>query len=83
MAAASVSVDVAGWAEEFACGFARIAGRFRRREPRLQARSFLLGVLSDVDTRSCWQLAEQAGDTLAAGDAAAAGRGGLGRRRGP
>jgi SRSO17 transposase len=24
---------------------------------------FLLGVLSDVDTRSCWQLAEQAGDT--------------------
>jgi SRSO17 transposase len=28
----------------------------------LQARSFLLGVLSDVDTRSCWQLAKQAGD---------------------
>jgi SRSO17 transposase len=62
MAAASVSVDVEAWVEEFACGFARIAGRFRRREPRLQARSFLLGVLSDVDTRSCWQLAEQAGD---------------------
>jgi SRSO17 transposase len=57
------SVDVAGWAEEFACGFARVAGRFRRREPRLQARSFLLAVLSDVDTRSCWQLAEQSGDT--------------------
>ena len=35
---------------------------FHRWEPRLQARSFLLGVLSDVDTRSCWQLAEQAGD---------------------
>src|SRR5215470_2692127 len=30
---------------------------------RLPARSFVLGVLSDVDTRSCWQLAEQAGDT--------------------
>ena len=56
-------MDVAGWVEEFARGFARIAGRFRRREPRLQARSFLLGVLSDVDTRSCWQLAERAGDT--------------------
>jgi hypothetical protein len=42
---ASVSVDVAGWVEEFDCGFARIAGRFKRREPRLQARSFLLGVL--------------------------------------
>jgi SRSO17 transposase len=62
VAASAVSVDVAGWVEEFACGFARIAGRFTRREPRLQARSFLLGVLSDVDTRSCWQLAEQAGD---------------------
>src|SRR2546421_675723 len=39
-----------------------LAARFTRREPRLQARSFLLGVLSEVDTRSCWQLAEQAGD---------------------
>src|SRR3954453_8214865 len=63
LAAACVGVDVAGWVEEFACGFASIAARFGRREPRLQARSFLLGVLSDVDTRSCWQLAEQAGDT--------------------
>jgi SRSO17 transposase len=63
VAAVSEDVDVAAWVEEFACGFARIAGRFKRREPRLQARSFLLSVLSDVDTRSCWQLAEQAGDT--------------------
>ena len=31
--------------------------------------------------RSCWQLAEQAGDRVAACDAAAAGRGGVGRRR--
>jgi DDE superfamily endonuclease len=31
-------------------------------EPRRQARSFLLGLLCDVDTRSCWQLAERAGD---------------------
>jgi hypothetical protein len=41
--------------------FSRIAGRFGRVEPRRRARSFLLGLLSDVDTRSCWQLAEQAG----------------------
>ncbi|MFI6263268.1 IS701 family transposase [Micromonospora sp. NPDC051006] len=47
---------------EFDTGFARIAGRFARVEPRRQARSFLLGLLSDVDNRSCWQLAEQAGD---------------------
>ncbi len=47
---------------EFEAGFARIAGRFARVEPRRRARAFLLGLLSDVDTRSCWQLAEQVGD---------------------
>nr|WP_158842779.1 IS701 family transposase [Saccharothrix deserti] len=39
-----------------------MAGRFSRVEPRKQARAFLLGLLSNVETRSCWQLAEQAGD---------------------
>jgi SRSO17 transposase len=48
--------------EQFDTGFARIAGRFGRVEPRRQARSYLLGLLADVETRSCWQLAEQAGD---------------------
>ncbi|GAA5186052.1 hypothetical protein GCM10023322_31430 [Rugosimonospora acidiphila] len=47
---------------EFDGGFARIAGRFGRVEPRRRARAYLLGLLSDVDTRTCWQLAEQAGD---------------------
>ncbi len=47
--------------EYFESAFARIAGRFGRVEPRRAARDWLLGVLSDVDTRSCWQLAEQAG----------------------
>jgi SRSO17 transposase len=62
VAAAGNSVDAEGWLAEFDSGFARIAGRFRRVEPRRRARAFLLGLLSDVDTRSCWQLAEQAGD---------------------
>jgi SRSO17 transposase len=62
VAAAGDSVDAEGWLAEFDSGFARIAGRFGRVEPRWQARAFLLGLLSDVDTRSCWQLAEQAGD---------------------
>jgi SRSO17 transposase len=60
--AVAASVDVDGWREQFDTAFARIAGRFGRVEPRRQARSFLLGLLSDVDTRSCWQLGEQAGD---------------------
>ncbi len=61
-AAADHSVDAGQWLAEFDSAFARIAGRFRRVEPRRQARLFLLGLLSDVDSRSCWQLAEQAGD---------------------
>jgi SRSO17 transposase len=59
--AVEATVDVDVWQEHFDTAFARIAGRFGRVEPRRQARSFLLGLLSDVDTRSCWQLAEQAG----------------------
>ncbi len=35
---------------------------FGRVEPRRQARAFLLGLLSDVDTRSSWQPAEMAED---------------------
>jgi len=62
VAAAGDSVAVEDWAEAFEAAFAYVAGRFARVEPRRQARAFLLGLLSDVDTRSCWQLAEQAGD---------------------
>lgn len=61
-AAAGDSVDADAWLEEFDRAFARIAGRFGRVEPRRRARAFLLAPLSDVDTRSCWQLAEQTGD---------------------
>ena len=60
--AVGASVDVGVWQDQFDMAFARIAGRFGRVEPRRQARLFLLGMLSDVDSRSCWQLAEQAGD---------------------
>jgi SRSO17 transposase len=60
--AAGDSVDPGAWLAEFESAFARIAGRFSRVEPRRRARSFLLSLLSDVQTRSCWQLAEQAGD---------------------
>jgi hypothetical protein len=63
-AAAVTSVDPAAWLEEFDSAFARIAGRFRRVEPRRQARAFLLAVLSDLDLRTCWQVAEQAGDPM-------------------
>lgn len=54
-------VDPDQWQQDFNDAFARIAGLFRRREPRLNARSYLLAVLSDVGSRNGWQLAEQAG----------------------
>jgi SRSO17 transposase len=62
-AAAGHSVDAETWLQELDTAFARIAGRFGRVEPRRRARAFLLGLLSDVETRSCWQVAEQAGDS--------------------
>lgn len=40
---------------------ARIAGRFRRVEPRATARAFVLGLLSGVERKNCWGLAEQVG----------------------
>jgi SRSO17 transposase len=40
---------------------ARIAGRFRRVEPRATARAYLFRLLSGVERKNCWQLAEQAG----------------------
>jgi SRSO17 transposase len=48
--------------EYFDAAFACIAGRFARVEPRRRARDYLLGLLADVETRSCWQLAEHAGE---------------------
>jgi SRSO17 transposase len=38
-----------------------VAGRFTRAEPRRTAREFVLGLLSPVERKNCWQLAEQAG----------------------
>jgi SRSO17 transposase len=59
--AAGHSVDEAEWWSLFDQVTARIAGRFARVEPRRTARSFLLGLLSGVERKNCWSLAEQAG----------------------
>ncbi|MFI6673114.1 IS701 family transposase, partial [Streptomyces sp. NPDC050481] len=40
---------------------ARIARRFQRVEPRATAHAFVLGLLSGVERKNCWGLAEQAG----------------------
>jgi SRSO17 transposase len=38
-----------------------VAGRFARVEPRRTARELVLGLLSPVERKNCWWLAEQAG----------------------
>ena len=54
--------EVAQWAEGIEQVHERIAGRFRRPEPRRRALAYLRGLLSPVERKNGWQLAEQAGD---------------------
>ncbi|GHE27302.1 hypothetical protein GCM10018781_79870 [Kitasatospora indigofera] len=53
-------VDAARWRAMFDQAMARIAGRFKRVEPRATARAFVLGLLSGTERKNCWRLAEQA-----------------------
>ena len=55
-------VEVAPWAEGIKRVHECIAGRFRRPEPRRRALEYLRGLLSPVERKNGWQLAEQAGD---------------------
>lgn len=53
---------VASWEDELGDLFARIAGRFSRVEPRKRAFAYVRGLLSPLERRNGWTLAEQAGD---------------------
>ncbi|MFI6823244.1 IS701 family transposase, partial [Micromonospora sp. NPDC050187] len=55
-------VDVDRWHAELDRLHARIGGRFRRSEPRRRARQYLCGLVSGLDRKNGWTLAEQAGD---------------------
>ena len=54
--------EVGAWAQGIEAMHARIAGRFRRPEPRRRVLAYLKGLLSPVERKKGWQLAEQAGD---------------------
>jgi SRSO17 transposase len=62
VAAVAARIDLAGWAEEFEVCFAMIAPAFARVEPRRRAKLFVQALLSPIESRSCWQIAEHAGD---------------------
>jgi SRSO17 transposase len=62
VAAVAARIDPAAWAAEFEVCFARIAPAFARVEPRRRARWFVQALLSPIESRSCWQIAEYAGE---------------------
>ncbi len=53
--------EVARWSEGIEGVHQCIAGRFQRPEPRRRALEYLKGLLSPVERKNGWQLAEQAG----------------------
>jgi SRSO17 transposase len=53
---------VATWAEGLEAVHARVAPRFARAEPRRRALAYLRGLLSPIERKNGWQLAEQAGE---------------------
>jgi DDE superfamily endonuclease len=61
--AAACSASPAQFWDVFDDAFGRIAGRFARVEPRRCARDLLLGLLSPIERKNSWTLAEHAGHT--------------------
>jgi SRSO17 transposase len=59
--------DVRAWGRELDQVVDRIAGRFARSEARRRVRAYLVGLLSPVQRKNSWQLAEQLGDTSPCG----------------
>ncbi len=58
---------VHSWAEELDQVHARLGPRFVRSEPRQRVRAYLQGLLSPLERKNGWQLAEQAGDATPTG----------------
>ena len=54
--------EVARWAEGVEGIHGCISGRFQRSEPRRRALEYLKGLISPVERKNGWQLAERAGD---------------------
>ncbi len=58
---------MAGWSAAFDNTFTQVvAPVFAQREPRLRARSYLLGLASGVERKNGWTLAELAGEGIKA-----------------
>jgi len=60
--AAAHSVDPDRWQRAFGAVIDRIAPRFARYEPLRHAGGLMLGMLSGLDRKNCWTIAEHRGD---------------------
>ena len=60
--AAAHSVDPDRWWTAFGALIDRIAPRFARYEPLRHAAGLMLGMLSGLDRKNCWTIAEHRGD---------------------
>ena len=54
---------VRGWGRDLDALHARLGPRFGRAEPRRRVRAYVEGLLSPVERKNGWQVAEQAGET--------------------
>jgi SRSO17 transposase len=54
--------ELDSWADEFEAFHARFADLFSRQEPREQSRKYLRALLSPIERKNGWQLAEAGGD---------------------
>ncbi len=61
-AGSSAGPDVTAWRRHFDDLTTRIGTRFRRREPRQRLPEYLRALLSPLDRKNGWQIAEHAGD---------------------
>src|SRR5690606_41388584 len=54
--------EISNWAKSFETLAERIGAHFARSEARQRCKSYLRGLLSSVERKNGWQLAEYAGD---------------------
>jgi SRSO17 transposase len=59
---AASSIDPDGWLDEFGTLMDRIRPRFSRYEPARHAAGLMLGLLSNLERKNCWTIAEERGD---------------------
>jgi SRSO17 transposase len=59
---AAHSVDPDRWQSEFSAVLDRIAPRFARYEPLRRAGELVAGMVSGLDRKNCWTIAEHRGD---------------------